>query len=90
LKTTSQSSPFARSAGVLATLRSEAGLSAVALGAMINPVLGLGTFAAQYLLRGPLQQVLAIDVDINGSWADPEVRERSRRATGTPAREPLQ
>ena len=67
-----------------------AGLAAVALGAMINPVLGLGTFAAQYVLRGPLQQALAVDVDINGSWADPEVRERSRRATGTPAREPLQ
>jgi uncharacterized protein (TIGR02099 family) len=67
-----------------------AGLAAVALGAMINPVLGLGTFAAQYVLRGPLQQALAVDVDINGSWADPEVRERSRRAPGNPAREPLQ
>ena len=54
------------------TLRGEAGLSAVALGAMINPVLGLGTFAAQYLLRGPLHQALAIDADISGSWADPE------------------
>ncbi|MEI6547525.1 MAG: AsmA-like C-terminal region-containing protein, partial [Burkholderiales bacterium] len=65
-----------------------AGLAAVAVGAMINPVIGLGTLAAQYVLRGPLQQALAIDVDINGSWADPEVRERSRHTAGEPAREP--
>jgi uncharacterized protein YhdP len=57
---------------------------------MINPVVGLGTFAAQYVLRGPLQQALAVDVDINGSWADPEVRERSRRAADNPTRDPLQ
>ena len=67
-----------------------AGLAAVAVGAMISPVLGLGTFAAQYVLRGPLQQALAVDVDINGSWADPEVRERSRRTPDNPARDPLQ
>jgi uncharacterized protein (TIGR02099 family) len=67
-----------------------AGLAAVAVGAMINPVLGLGTLAAQYVLRGPLQQALAVDVDISGSWADPEVRERSRRAPVNPARDPLQ
>ena len=65
-----------------------AGLAAVAVGAMINPVIGLGTFAAQDVLRGPLQQALAVDVDINGSWADPEVRERSRHTPGEPAREP--
>jgi len=67
-----------------------AGLAAVAVGAMINPVLGLGTLAAQYVLRGPLQQALAVDVDISGSWADPEVRERSRRSPGNTARDPLQ
>ncbi len=65
-----------------------AGLASVAVGAMINPVIGLGTLAAQYVLRGPLQQALAVDVDINGSWADPEVRERSRQTPGDRAREP--
>jgi len=65
-----------------------AGLASVAVGAMINPVIGLGTLAAQYVLRGPLQQALAVDVDINGSWADPEVRERSRHPPGDHAREP--
>jgi uncharacterized protein (TIGR02099 family) len=65
-----------------------AGLAAVAVGAMINPVIGLGTLAAQYVLRGPLQQALAVDVDINGSWTDPEVRERSRQTPGDPARAP--
>jgi uncharacterized protein YhdP len=67
-----------------------AGLAAVALGAMINPVLGLGTFAAQYVLSGPLQQALAVNVDIDGSWTNPEVRERSRRAPGNPSRDPVQ
>ena len=65
-----------------------AGLASVAVGAMINPVIGLGTLAAQYVLRGPLQQALAVDVDINGSWTDPEVRESSRRMPGDPTRQP--
>jgi len=65
-----------------------AGLASVAVGAMINPVIGLGTLAAQYVLRGPLQQALAVNVDINGSWTDPEVRESSRRTPGDPARQP--
>jgi uncharacterized protein YhdP len=57
-----------------------AGLASIAVGAMINPVVGLGSFAAQYVLKKPLQEVLAYDVDVTGSWSDPMVSERNRRA----------
>ena len=56
-----------------------AGLASLAVGAMVNPVIGLGSFAAQYVLRKPLQEVLAYEVDVTGSWSDPEVSERYRR-----------
>jgi uncharacterized protein (TIGR02099 family) len=56
-----------------------AGLASIAVGAMINPLLGLGSFAAQYMLQKPLQQVLAYEVDVTGSWSDPTVSERNRR-----------
>ena len=56
-----------------------AGLASLALGAIVNPVIGLGSLAAQYVLRKPLQDVLAYEVDITGLWSDPMVSERSRR-----------
>jgi uncharacterized protein YhdP len=56
-----------------------AGLASIAFGAMVNPLIGLGSFAAQYVLRKPLQEALAYDVDVTGSWADPTVSERNRR-----------
>ena len=56
-----------------------AGLASLAFGAMVNPVIGLGTFAAQYVLRKPLQAVLSYDIDVTGSWSDPAVSERNRR-----------
>lgn len=56
-----------------------AGLASLAFGAMVNPVIGLGSFAAQYVLRKPLQDVLAYDIDVTGSWSDPTVSERNRR-----------
>jgi uncharacterized protein YhdP len=61
-----------------------AGLASIAFGAMVNPLIGLGSFAAQYVLRKPLQEALAYDVDVTGSWADPTVSERRRRVS--PAR----
>jgi len=56
-----------------------AGLASIAFGAMVNPLIGLGSFAAQYVLRKPLQEALAYDVDVTGSWTDPTVSERNRR-----------
>lgn len=55
-----------------------AGLASLAYGAMVNPAIGLGTFAAQLALRGPIQQLLRYEYDVRGSWADPQVVERRR------------
>jgi uncharacterized protein (TIGR02099 family) len=57
-----------------------AGLASVAVGAIVNPVFGLGSLAAQYVLARPLQDALAYEVDVTGSWSDPAVSERHRRA----------
>jgi uncharacterized protein YhdP len=51
-------------------------LASVAVGAMVNPAVGLGSLAAQYVLRKPLQQALAMEFEIDGSWADPQIRQR--------------
>lgn len=47
----------------------------------INPVIGLGSFLAQFLLRVPLNAVMTKELKIDGSWADPQVTEvpRSQR-----------
>ena len=39
----------------------------------INPVIGLGSFLAQVLLRGPLMQAATQEFRIDGTWADPRV-----------------
>ncbi len=39
----------------------------------INPVIGLGSFLAQALLRGPLMAAATQEFRIEGSWAEPQV-----------------
>ena len=41
--------------------------------AVINPVIGLGTFLAQVFLRDPLTKAATQEFHIDGSWADPKV-----------------
>ncbi len=43
------------------------------LAATVNPVVGLGTFLAQLILREPLQSANTQVFHISGSWADPQV-----------------
>lgn len=45
---------------------------------MINPVTGLGSFLAQWLLREPLQAATTQTFHISGSWADPQVERIAR------------
>lgn len=66
----------------------DASLASIAVGAMVNPVIGLGSLAAQYVLRKPLQEALAYEVDITGSWSDPDVQPRARRPVAPPAGQP--
>jgi uncharacterized protein (TIGR02099 family) len=55
----------------------DASTAAVALG-VANPVLGLGAFLAQFVLRDPLAKAFAIQYDVAGSWTDPRITRRSR------------
>jgi uncharacterized protein (TIGR02099 family) len=48
--------------------------------AAINPVIGLGTFLAQYLLRQPLQQAGTREFRVHGPWEKPQVDPVERRA----------
>jgi uncharacterized protein (TIGR02099 family) len=55
--------------------------------AAINPAVGLGTFLAQYLLRGTLQQAGTREFRVRGSWDQPQVETVERQAA-TPASAP--
>lgn len=46
--------------------------------ATINPVLGLGSFLAQFFLRKPLAEANTREFHITGSWDDPQVEEMQR------------
>ncbi|TSE33102.1 hypothetical protein Tchar_01849 [Tepidimonas charontis] len=48
------------------------------LAAAVNPVTGLGTLIAQWLLREPLQAAATQTFRIHGSWADPQVERVAR------------
>ena len=61
----------------------------------INPVVGLGTFLAQVLLRGPLIAAATKEFRIDGSWSDPQVnpipstaRSRTADAPAAPGENP--
>ena len=45
----------------------------------INPAIGLGTFLAQVLLRGPLIEAATQEFHIDGSWLDPQVTQVKRK-----------
>jgi len=60
-----------------------AGIAPLAYGAMVNPVIGIGAFVAQLALRGQIEQILAYEYDVTGTWTDPQVVEK-RRVIETP------
>ena len=47
--------------------------------AVINPVIGLGTFLAQVFLRQPLIKAATQEFHIDGSWADPKITKVERK-----------
>ncbi|MCM0043099.1 MAG: TIGR02099 family protein [Burkholderiaceae bacterium] len=53
--------------------------ASVVYGLAVNPVIGLGSFLAQYFLKNPLSQALAQEYQITGPWRDPVVRKSSSR-----------
>ncbi|MEG3003171.1 MAG: AsmA-like C-terminal region-containing protein, partial [Comamonas sp.] len=59
-------------------------LTASLVATAINPVVGLGSFLAQMILRGPLIAATTKEFRIHGSWEDPQVTEMPRRSAPKP------
>ncbi len=47
---------------------------------IINPVVGIGSFLAQFFLQRPLTEAATQSFHIDGSWADPKITKVERRA----------
>jgi uncharacterized protein YhdP len=62
--------------------------SASLIASAINPVVGLTTFLAQYILRRPLMEAATQEFFIDGTWVDPRVTKVDRRATAPAAPTP--
>ncbi|MDH5207977.1 MAG: YhdP family protein [Burkholderiaceae bacterium] len=62
----------------------DASTAALALG-VANPILGLGTFLAQLVLRDPLSKAFALQYDVSGTWTDPKIERRARITPTTEA-----
>jgi uncharacterized protein (TIGR02099 family) len=56
-------------------------LSASLVATAINPLVGLSSFLAQVVLRGPLIAATTKELRVHGSWEDPQVTELPRRKT---------
>jgi uncharacterized protein (TIGR02099 family) len=55
--------------------------SASLIASAINPLVGLTTFLAQYILRRPLMEAATQEFFIDGTWIDPRVTKVDRRST---------
>ncbi|HVR55098.1 MAG TPA: YhdP family protein [Pseudorhodoferax sp.] len=47
---------------------------------VINPAIGLGSFLAQWVLRGPLMEAATQQFQIDGTWSDPRIERVARSA----------
>ena len=48
--------------------------AAVATAALVNPLIGLGAFVTQWLLKHPLERAMTLEYQVQGSWDDPKVQ----------------
>ncbi|MEY3580456.1 MAG: hypothetical protein RI984_1560 [Pseudomonadota bacterium] len=64
-----------------------AGAASVAYGLAVNPIIGLGSFLAQFLLKNPLSQAFTQEYQITGPWKDPAIKKiaTKRKTTNDPA-----
>ena len=58
-----------------------AGGASVVAGIAINPVFGLTSYLAQWLLTSPLSRAAVQEFTIDGSWSEPRVSRRDQSAT---------
>lgn len=73
---------------VLVVPEINAGAASLAYAA-IHPMVGLGTFLGQWLLRGPLAEANTREFRIGGSWDDPKVVQVERKSGDAPALAPV-
>ncbi len=50
--------------------------AAIAAGIAINPIVGIGAFLTQWLLKEPLAKAMTAQYHIGGTWDDPKITER--------------
>jgi uncharacterized protein YhdP len=55
-----------------------ASAASVVYGMAVNPVIGVGTFLAQLVLRDPLRKILTYEYQVTGTWNDPTVKKIER------------
>jgi uncharacterized protein (TIGR02099 family) len=51
----------------------DAGTASLLAGITVNPVIGLGTFLAQWFLHNPLSKAAAQSFQVDGTWSNPKV-----------------
>ena len=63
----------------------EINAGAASLGfALVNPVIGLATFAAQYLFKDPIARALSFEYQVTGPWSKPNVVKIDHDGNQTP------
>ncbi len=55
-----------------------ASAASVVYGMAVNPVIGVGTFLAQLVLRDPLRKIMTYEYQVSGTWSDPAVKKIER------------
>ncbi|MBV8664996.1 MAG: TIGR02099 family protein [Burkholderiaceae bacterium] len=66
----------------------DAGAATVVYGLAVNPVIGLGSFLAQLLLRNPLNKALTQELQVTGSWSNPKVTKLGHKEDNSPQAAP--
>lgn len=49
--------------------------AALAAGIAINPLIGLGAFVTQWLLKTPLAKAMTVRYQVTGTWDDPKIKD---------------
>lgn len=58
--------------------------AAVLTAVAVNPLVGLGAFVTQWLLKEPLADAMSVQYRVSGSWDDPKVESVTSRAPRAP------
>ncbi len=66
----------------------DAGTASLVAAIAVNPLVGLTTFIAQWLLQNPLSRASAQEFLIDGSWANPQVTRVEPRPSPAPTKTP--